>query len=244
MKFVKRTAMLVLTLIFFSACQANPKKDIVTIKNDGAFEENIQNSAQAEQIQDILLSHQGTFQSMDGSVEFTWKLDQAVSYGATSVLEAVQCFFTGEDAKRVAQALFGENVKFWLEHYTVAYETAPKKNPHEVCDWKLKDSKFYEDDASASPMGNKWLKATATINRHDYLLRTLVRNQSDYQENALYVTLRDGNDPTNVLGSVDFAQMCLTHEPTQEQIEDAKDKIQEMLGKMGLGKFCSCTDIR
>lgn len=275
---------LVLASVFFSACQANPEKDIVTSKNDGAFEENIQNSAQAEQIQDIHLSHQGTFQSMDGSVEFTWKLDQAVSYGAMPVLEVAPRFFTGEDAKHVAQALFGENmifydlgpvtkrqlskseileriqilsqyvtedaltalmgeeanlsnVKFWLEHYTVAYETAPEENPHEVCDWKLKDSKFYKDDASASPMGNKWLKATATINGHEYLLRTLVRNQSDYQENALYVTLGDGNDPTNVLGRVDFAQMCLTNEPTQEQIEDARDKTQEMLSKMGLGEF-------
>ena len=52
------------------------------------------------------VSYQSTFTSNDGSVNFVMDIDQAVDLSASSVVRALPHFLTGEDAKRVAQALF------------------------------------------------------------------------------------------------------------------------------------------
>lgn len=275
---------LVLASILFCACQSNPGKDTVASKSDGVFQKKIQYSVQNEEMQNLSLTHSGDFQSTDESVVFTWNIDQTISYGAMPVLEVSPRFFTGEDAKHVAEALFGEKtifydlgpaskrqlskseilkriqilsqyatndslyelmgeeanlaeLKYWLEHYTIEYENAPDENPHKKCDWKLKDSQFYEEDASSSAFRSDWLMATGTVNEHNYLLRTYVHNQNDYLENAIYVTLGDGNDATYVAKTADIAKMCQTNEPTDAQIISVKARAEEMLSKMGLGDF-------
>ena len=52
------------------------------------------------------VSYQSAFTSNDGSVSFVMDIDQAVDLSAGSVVRVLPHFLTGEDAKRVAQALF------------------------------------------------------------------------------------------------------------------------------------------
>lgn len=52
------------------------------------------------------VSYQSAFTSSDGSVSFVMNIDQAVDLSAGSVVRVLPHFLTGEDAKRVAQALF------------------------------------------------------------------------------------------------------------------------------------------
>lgn len=120
----------------------------------------------------------------------------------SEILAKIQILSQYADEEKLKALMPGdaniENVKFWLEHYTVAYESAPEENPHQRCDWTLKDCQYYEDNGTSPDTNSKWLMATTNVNGHDYLLRAFVRDQKDYQENSLFITFGDGDDPTYV----------------------------------------------
>lgn len=275
-------ATVLLVAMLFCACQANPSKDIVKSKNDGAFERSIvQKSTQNKAINDFLLTKNGLFFSTDESVTFTWNINQSINMGSMPVLEAIPHFFTGNDVEHITKALFDENanfydlgpvtkrqlsktqiqekihvlsqyvsedkllelmgeeanienVKFWLEHYTVAYETAPEKPSYKKCDWTLKPLQYYEDSGHSLDSKSQGLFATTTVNGYSYLVRTYVHNDSDYTRNELFITLGDGDDPTYVQKTADIAKLCCTDEPTEAQITFVKNKTQNMLSSMGL----------
>ena len=275
-------ATVLLVAMLFCACQANPSKDIVTSKNDGAFERSImQQSTQNKSTNDFQFTKNDQFLSTDESVTFTWNINQPINMRSMPVLEADPHFFTGSDVEHIAKALFGENanffdlgqvtkrqlsktqiqekiqtlsqyvsedalrelmgdeanienVKFWLEHYTVAYETAPEKPSYKRCDWSLKPLQYYEDSGSSWDSKSKGLFATTTVNGYNYLIRAYVHNDSDYTRNEIFITLGDGDDPTYVQKTADIAKLCCTDEPTETQITSAKSKAQNMLSNMGL----------
>ena len=271
----------ILSFTILTACAANPTQNIVTSKNDGAFEENMQQTAPSVSVDEAIVNRTDSFTSLDGSVEFTWDVNQTISMGAMPVIEAVPHFFTGEDIERVAKALFGEDavfydigpeserqlsktelqekiallsqytnaedlywlrgeeetvshVKTWIEIYTQQYETAPDKNTFALCDWTLKPATYYEEKYDEKDSA---LFATTTIGNYDYTLRVTSRNENDYQTSEIMVGLGDGSDPTYIEKESSIAQLCITEEPTQEQIEAAKNKAQSMLNQMGLGEF-------
>ena len=60
-------------------------------------------------------SYQSAFTSTDGSVSFVMDIDQAVDLPAGPVVQVQPHFLTGEDAKRVAQALFPDAAFFEAE---------------------------------------------------------------------------------------------------------------------------------
>ena len=271
----------ILCFSFLTACAANPTQNIVTSKNDGTFEENMQQTAPSVSVDEAIVNRTDSFTSLDGSVEFTWNVNQTINVGAMPVIEAVPHFFTNEDIERVAKALFGESavfydigpeserqlsktelqekiallsqyintedlywlmgeeetvsdVKTWVEVYTQQYETAPDENTYVLCDWNLKPANYYNknDDEKENA-----LIATTTIGDFDYTLRVSSRNENDYQTSSILVGLGDGSDPTYIEKTSSIAKLCITEEPTQQQIEAAKNKAQSMLDQMGLGEF-------
>ena len=271
----------ILCFSFLTACAANPTQNIVTSKNDGSFEENMQQTAPSVSVDEAIVNRTDSFTSLDGGVEFTWNVNQTINVGAMPVIEAVPHFFTNEDIERVAKALFGESavfydigpeserqlsknelqekiallsqyintedlywlmgeeetvsdVKTWVEIYTQQYDTAPDENTYVLCDWNLKPANYYDknDDEKENA-----LIATTTIGDFDYTLRVRSRNENDYQTSSIFVGLGDGSDPTYIEKTSSIAKLCITEEPTQQQIEAAKNKAQSMLDQMGLGEF-------
>ena len=87
-----RCLLICLTALLLCACQAKgaaPNRETQTPPESGSG-----------------ASYQSAFTSTDGSVSFVMDIDQAVDLSASSVVRVLPHFLTGEDAKRVAQALF------------------------------------------------------------------------------------------------------------------------------------------
>lgn len=102
----------ILCFCILTACAANPTQNIVTSKNDGAFESNIQQTSPQQQTEGTALVRNSSFTSTDGSVEYIWNLDQTISDDPMPVVEVTPHYFTGKDVQRIATALFG-NATFY-----------------------------------------------------------------------------------------------------------------------------------
>ena len=99
-----------LCLINLSSCAANPTQNIVTSKNDGAFDSKIQQTAPVQETEGIVMNRNGSFSSTDGSVEYIWNIYQTVFSDPMPVVEVVPHYFTGDDIHRIASVLFGNAV--------------------------------------------------------------------------------------------------------------------------------------
>lgn len=107
-------ATVISAMLFLCACQQTPETEIITSKNDGAFDANSVVSATEHNDPTATLEvhHEDTFLSTDGRVEFSVKIDNYVSAADMPIFEVVPHYITEEDAKRVAYALFG-NVEYY-----------------------------------------------------------------------------------------------------------------------------------
>lgn len=113
MRRIFRATLFILIILLFTACQPNPKTNYVISKNDGVFEQRIQDTAQQNTTYNENILKTGNFYSKDGSVEFSWNLNQEVTKGTMPVIEVVPYMFTGKDVKEVVSAIFGEEVIFY-----------------------------------------------------------------------------------------------------------------------------------
>lgn len=270
----------ILCFTILTACAANPTQNIVTSKNDGAFESNIQQTSPQQQTEGTALVRNSSFTSTDGSVEYIWNLDQTISDDPMPVVEVVPHYFTGEDVQRIATALFGDatfydlgpksqrqfsksellekiqlltlysseelfqtlsigdyalsEMQSWIETYTLQCETAPESPSFEICDWTLKPSSYYFDDGDYSLSGaDEQLRIITNYEGRSYNIS--VSTNKNYMTNLLTVNLGDGTN--NLIRECLSAQLRGTAEPTQEQVDAATFKAEEMLDKMGMGDF-------
>lgn len=108
----------VLLMLFMCSCQNNPQNAVVSSKNDGSFDIKIIQSAPPDKsatTSDLDLHYNTQFTSTDGSVTFHMSIDKQYQDSKMPVVEVSPHFFTGEDAKRVAHALFGESDFYEME---------------------------------------------------------------------------------------------------------------------------------
>ena len=117
----------IVCLAVLTACAANPEKEVVTSKNDGSFDANVvQSATKPAEGQDTpagkRVQYTDNFASTDGSVEFTLNIDTEVSNAPMPVAEVEPHYLTGQDAKRVAEVLFGD-----AEFYEARPALAPKE---------------------------------------------------------------------------------------------------------------------
>ena len=105
-------------------CQTPPNTEVIISKNDGVFQEKIDQTAPSQQ--EVPVKTPATincfeqFTSTDGSVNFSVNIDQEVSEDVKQVVEVAPHPLTEEDIRRVAEVLLG-NVVF--------YERRPSTNP-------------------------------------------------------------------------------------------------------------------
>ena len=155
-------------------------------------------------------------------------------------------------------ALYGDNledpatvantVKGFVQNYNELYGTAPKENPHTICDWTMKkDSYYYEsaDDLAGHDLSkdNDAIMAVTQIDGVEYTFSVSSRNQDDYKINTITVALGSGISPENIDIRIYQASLCRTDKPTDEQMTNISEKAYQMLEEMQLGDWAieSCT---
>lgn len=107
-------AALAAILLLLSGCQATPEQGIVTNKNDGAFETALENSGDTVSKNAGMESapaaepavYTDNFENTDGDVTFDLSLTEPVT-AALPVLQVRPMEFTGQQVKKIAEAVFG-----------------------------------------------------------------------------------------------------------------------------------------
>ncbi|MDO5401501.1 MAG: hypothetical protein Q4F17_11090 [Eubacteriales bacterium] len=107
---MKRRTLLLLALMLpaLCGCQAQPQSIYITepaptYGEPLVFETALEGQTQPEDRQAAL---EASFQSADGTVEFSFHIDQELPAGDLRILEAVPRPITGEDAQKLAQVVF------------------------------------------------------------------------------------------------------------------------------------------
>ena len=111
-KFLSAVFAFVLIVSILCGCQKAPSKEAVISKNDGVFQERIdqtgppQEEVQGENPTSIQCSEQ--FTSTDGSVHFTIDINKEIAADVNQVIEVAPHRLTEDDIRRVAKVLLGD----------------------------------------------------------------------------------------------------------------------------------------
>lgn len=129
------------------------------------------------------------------------------------------------------------DVQKQLKTYRNSYLNAPDYYSYQLCDWKLKKSSYYNDtnEFSLDSSNMNRLKVIAFLGKRDYYISAAVENTDESQYNIITMQLGDGTDP--ILRDIQIADMCFLSEPTQEQIDELKEKAQSYLNQLDLGVY-------
>lgn len=144
---IKRQGSFLLVLLLMCtilvACANNPKKDIVTSKNDGSMQNAIHETSSNNgslEIEPSRITWQKEFMSTDGSVSFFVNINNEVSPDVRQVVEVIPHMLTEDDLQRVATVLLGD-IQF--------YERRTSSNP------QYSKSQYQEMIARMSPYATK-----------------------------------------------------------------------------------------
>ena len=101
---------LVLSLAILVACGLNPERSVPEESPQESTEATTTVPSQPEQsVQDgVDISYSDTVTNGNGSINYTFNIDQSLSYAALPVVEVVPHYLTAEEAQRVARVLFGD----------------------------------------------------------------------------------------------------------------------------------------
>ena len=116
-------------------------------------------------------------------------------------------------------------MKTELQLYTVMLETAPEDNPRKVCDWTFRNS--------SSDPNNRTIHATSYVGNLEYNVYAVQRDARDYKLSSISVSL--GNNRDYLSSAYQYANLCYTEKPTQEELDTLAGKAQSMLDQMGVG---------
>lgn len=135
--------LLVIMLIIMCSCQKNPSEPSVVSKNNGRFDANLAVSSADDQNPEVQkkVYIAESFLSTDGSVNFRFNIDQAITGANLAVVEIIPHYLTEDDAIRVANVLFDE---------AVAYERdpilAPMYSKSEIQDCMVRWSPYIQPE--------------------------------------------------------------------------------------------------
>lgn len=101
---------LALSLAILVACSLNPKRSVPEEPPQESTQVSTIAPSQPEQsVQDAVdISYSDTVTNGNGSINYTFNIDQSLSYAALPVVEVVPHYLTTEEAQRVARVLFGD----------------------------------------------------------------------------------------------------------------------------------------
>lgn len=132
-------------------------------------------------------------------------------------------------------------VKKFIEEYTEKLQVAQSHSNKVPCQWKFKKAPYYLFSATeAAQCSTKneddMLKATTTVNGVPFTLQFGTRNEDDYKANYIRAYI-DSDSPLSIDKRYFTAQLCRTEKPTDNQIEYAALRAQEILDELGLGQW-------
>lgn len=95
-------------LLFLAGCQKSPSSEVITSKNDEAFDSSAAISGETVNSSDeqSQVSFTQDFSSTDGSVHFNIEIDQTIPITQMPIVQVSSHFLTEEDAQRVATTFF------------------------------------------------------------------------------------------------------------------------------------------
>ena len=132
-------------------------------------------------------------------------------------------------------------VNLFIERYEEKLETAPAEIPYTPCQWTFKkaceyyydyDGTNYDPDES-----NDEIHAQLYVEDIPYDFCASNRDKEDFKVNNIYAVVATGISPNGIDEEIFKARLFRTPEPTQEQLDAAKAKAEEMLAKMDMGSW-------
>lgn len=136
--------------VMMTACVANPGQEIITSKNDGAFNAGIVSTDTEDSPPDATqhVKYNEVFSSKDGSVEFILNIDETVTAANMPVVEVSPHHITENDAERVAAALFGD-----VDFYEAEPLMDQKYSKSEILEKITRWSQFTSNEAVIELLG-------------------------------------------------------------------------------------------
>lgn len=122
-KIIIKITSVILVVAFLCGCQRAPNNEFVASKNDGSFDINaVQSATEPPDMHPStgtnsdsvgtgitqVIQYTDAFLSTDGTVEFSFKINEVVNTVPMPVVEVVPHFITEEDSERVARILLGD----------------------------------------------------------------------------------------------------------------------------------------
>lgn len=111
---IKWMSFILVAVFLLGGCQLSPKESSVISKNGGVFLENsvirASENHSPDETQEIYYSDE--FYSTDNSVLFRFDIGSNISHANMPIVEVQPYYLTAEDAKKVAEVLFGDTVCF------------------------------------------------------------------------------------------------------------------------------------
>lgn len=170
--------------------------------------------------------------------EIREKLNRWSQY--TNIASLTELYGDSESANTLQDIL--NLVKIYIEDYTQKYEQAPDENPHSLCAWSVRKESEYQlpegervgVDLSAD---SDAVCAQFDANGIPYRFTMTTRNKNDYKLNVLTCYIDDGLSPRSVDERIFSAELCRTQEPTEAQLNLARDKVENWLSEFNLGDW-------
>lgn len=166
-------------LLVFAGCQKSPTTDVISSKNDGSFNSNAIISAE-----DIDSSNDGCsvsfsrdFSSTDGSVDFNIEINQTIQTTQMPIVQVSSHFLTGEDAERVATALF-PNASF----YEAEPQSDEKLSKSEINAKINRWSEYTNIDSLKSIYGDTY--SDSALNEFSDAIKLFIENYTKMYETA------------------------------------------------------------
>lgn len=166
--------------------------------------------------------------------EIQEKLNRWAPYSSASSLEELYGKESNDDIVEV--------VKSFIEQYTFMYESAPTTNPHTPCTWTMRKASEYllpAEELAGVDLSNDSNEISVQFKSGGipYLLTTTSRDKSDFKVNMIACSIYDGLCPVNLDERIFSARLCRTEEPTQAQLDAAKQKAESILEAFNLGQW-------
>lgn len=166
--------------------------------------------------------------------EIQEKLNRWEPYSSAASLEELYGEESNDDTAEV--------VKSFIEQYTLMHESAPGTNPHTPCTWTMRKASEYllpAEELVGVDLSNDSDEISVQFKSDGipYLLTIMSRDKSDFKVNMIACSIYDGLCPVNLDERIFPARLCRTEEPTQAQLDAAKQKAESILEAFNLGQW-------
>lgn len=201
-----------MAVLFLCGCQQAPEKEAVTSKNNGVFQERVDQTQPFGEAHSSLQMHWvEEFSSTDGSVNFSVNVDQELSEDVTQVIEVKPHRLTEADIQRVASLLLEDAV-----FYDRQPSTSPRYSKSQYQEKMRRLSPYTNMEALTSLMGasdantymefiqlymETWTKAyeTAPDNDPRHLCDWTLKKERMYNDSEVEIGDRPFEDDCDVL---------------------------------------------